>query len=54
MVLFLIGMDVVLLVYSYMAEGLSVDDNRALGIIATVVIVMSLPIISRLIEKLKD
>ena len=54
MVLFLICLDVVLLVYSYTAEGYSVDDNRALGIIVTIVITMSLPLISRFIEKLKD
>lgn len=53
-VLFLICLDAVLLVYSYTAEGCSVDDYRALGIITTVVVVMSLPLIQRFIEKLKD
>lgn len=54
MVLLLICLDVVLLVYSYTAEGCSVDDHRAIGIITTVVVVMSLPLISSFIEKLKD
>ena len=54
MALFLVCLDVVLLVYSYTAEGCSVDDHRAIGIIVTVVVVMSLPLISRFIEKLKD